>query len=68
MEDAGVIERRRYSDRPPRDEHVLTDAGRGLLAVLGALREWGTRRITPVGTPAARPEEPPGAGTRPGAA
>jgi DNA-binding HxlR family transcriptional regulator len=66
LEDAGVIERRRYSDRPPRDEYLLTDAGRALLPVLRALREWGERHATPVRTPAAGPGEPPGAGARPG--
>lgn len=43
LEDAGVIERRRYSERPPRDEYVLTAAGEELLPVLSALREWGAR-------------------------
>ncbi|WP_103887184.1 winged helix-turn-helix transcriptional regulator [Actinacidiphila yanglinensis] len=47
LEDAGVIERRRYSERPPRDEYLLTDAGRALLPVLRALREWGERHVTP---------------------
>ncbi len=51
LEGAGIIERRRYSDRPPRDEYLLTDAGR---ALLGALREWGERHITPVRTSAIR--------------
>ena len=40
---AGVIERRRYSEHPPRDEYVLTDAGRDLAPVLLALKEWGDR-------------------------
>ena len=46
LEEAGVIERRRYSDRPPRDEYVLTAAGRELTPVLTALREWGERHAT----------------------
>jgi DNA-binding HxlR family transcriptional regulator len=46
LEEAGVIERRRYSDRPPRDEYVLTAVGRDLSPVLTALREWGTRHAT----------------------
>lgn len=50
LEDAGVIERRRYSDRPPRDEYLLTEAGRDLLPVLGALRQWGERHATPTRT------------------
>lgn len=56
LEDAGVIERRRYSERPPRDEYLLTDAGRALLPVLRALREWGEDHATPLRTPTgARP-------------
>jgi DNA-binding HxlR family transcriptional regulator len=41
LETEGVIERRRYSDHPPRDEYVLTGAGRSLQPVLRSLREWG---------------------------
>ena len=41
LENQRVIERRRYSDHPPRDEYVLTDAGRALRPVLRSLREWG---------------------------
>ena len=48
LEEAGVIERRRYCDRPPRDEYVLTAAGRDLTPVLTALREWGERHAAPV--------------------
>jgi DNA-binding HxlR family transcriptional regulator len=47
LEEAGVIERRRYCDRPPRDEYVPTAAGRDLFPVLTALREWGERHVTP---------------------
>jgi DNA-binding HxlR family transcriptional regulator len=32
LEQAGVIERRQYSERPPRHEYLLTDAGRDLHA------------------------------------
>jgi DNA-binding HxlR family transcriptional regulator len=41
--DAGVIGRRQYSERPPRDEYVLTEAGRDLAPVLLALKQWGDR-------------------------
>jgi DNA-binding HxlR family transcriptional regulator len=47
LEEAGIIERRRYCDRPPRDEYVLTASGRDLAPVLVALREWGERHVTP---------------------
>ena len=48
LEETGIIERRRYCDRPPRDEYVLTAAGRDLTPVLIALREWGERHAAPV--------------------
>jgi DNA-binding HxlR family transcriptional regulator len=51
LEASGVIERRRYSERPPRDEYVLTEAGDALLPVLGALRAWGESFITPTADP-----------------
>jgi DNA-binding HxlR family transcriptional regulator len=41
LEDAGLVDRRRYCERPPRDDYVLTAAGRDLAPVLGALRVWG---------------------------
>lgn len=48
LEEAGVIERRRYCDRPPRDEYVYTDAGRALEPVLGLLRRWGESFAAPL--------------------
>lgn len=39
--DAGLMERRRYSDHPPRDEYLLTPSGQALRPVIKALREWG---------------------------
>ncbi|NSY72629.1 helix-turn-helix transcriptional regulator [Agrobacterium tumefaciens] len=41
MTEEGILEKRRYSERPPRDEYVLTDAGRDFLPVLFALAAWG---------------------------
>ena len=41
--DAGVMERRRYQDHPPRDEYVLTAKGRELFPVIAALLAWGDR-------------------------
>ena len=40
-----VLERRPYSEHPPRHEYHLTDKGRGLLPVLVALQDWGTRHV-----------------------
>jgi len=39
----GVLERRPYQERPPRDEYVLTDKGRELMEVFLALIAWGDR-------------------------
>lgn len=40
---AGLVERRPYQDRPPRDEYRLSAMGRDLWMVMLALREWGDR-------------------------
>jgi DNA-binding HxlR family transcriptional regulator len=47
LEEAGIIERRRYSEHPPRDEYALTAAGQDLTPVLTALRQWGERHVRP---------------------
>jgi DNA-binding HxlR family transcriptional regulator len=47
LEEAGVIGRRRYSEHPPRDEYLLTDAGNALLPILRQLRTWGEEFATP---------------------
>jgi HxlR-like helix-turn-helix len=39
--EAGVLEKREYSDAPPRSDYHLTRAGRELTPVLQALLEWG---------------------------
>ena len=51
MEEHGLIERRLYSERPPRAEYHLSDKGREL-GVVGAL--------APVGHPPPPPRAPPG--------
>lgn len=40
---AGLIAKRRYSQRPPRDEYLLTDAGRDFLPILAAIGAWGRK-------------------------
>lgn len=42
----GVVEKVHYSAHPPRYEYHLTDKGRGLLPVLVALQDWGTRFVS----------------------
>jgi len=46
---AGLIVRQRYSERPPRDEYVLTEAGRDFQPVIAALLAWGNRHFAPEG-------------------
>lgn len=48
LEETGVIERRRYSQRPPRDEYVLTESGQELMPVITALRKWGEGNAAPI--------------------
>jgi DNA-binding HxlR family transcriptional regulator len=52
----GVLEKRRYSDRPPREEYVLTPAGRELYPVILSLMQWGDRHLPLDGGPPMRLE------------
>jgi DNA-binding HxlR family transcriptional regulator len=47
--EAGLLERRRYSERPPRYEYLLTQAGRDFRPVLWALLAWGNKHFAPEG-------------------
>ncbi|MGH7014853.1 MAG: winged helix-turn-helix transcriptional regulator [Stellaceae bacterium] len=47
--ESGLLERRRYSARPPRDEYVLTERGRDFRPVLLALLTWGNKHFAPEG-------------------
>jgi DNA-binding HxlR family transcriptional regulator len=47
--EAGLLERRRYSERPPRNEYVLTEAGHDFRPVLWALLAWGNKHFAPEG-------------------
>jgi DNA-binding HxlR family transcriptional regulator len=46
---ADLLERRRYSERPPRYEYVLTSRGRDFQPVMWALLAWGNRHFAPEG-------------------
>jgi DNA-binding HxlR family transcriptional regulator len=49
----GILERRPYSEHPPRHDYLLTDKGRDLQPVLLALMAWGDRWAAgPKGPPA----------------
>ncbi|MFE0459762.1 winged helix-turn-helix transcriptional regulator [Kitasatospora sp. NPDC058965] len=43
LEEAGVVERRPYQERPVRHEYHLTEAGLELAPVIQALLQWGDR-------------------------
>jgi DNA-binding HxlR family transcriptional regulator/peroxiredoxin len=41
----GVLRRQPYSEHPPRFDYLLTSKGEGLLPVLIALQDWGSRHV-----------------------
>lgn len=43
----GILERRRYQDRPPRFEYRLTQKGMDLYPILLAVMDWGEHYLTP---------------------
>jgi DNA-binding HxlR family transcriptional regulator len=47
----GVFERRRYQERPPRDEYRLTNKGRALWKTLAHLMMWGDEHYRPAAGP-----------------
>lgn len=51
LEEGGIVTRRFYSDHPPRAEYVLTEKGRQLDVVVGALAAWGARHADAHSTP-----------------
>jgi DNA-binding HxlR family transcriptional regulator len=47
--EAGMLERRRYSEHPPRYEYVLTERGRDFRPVMLALVAYGNKHFAPEG-------------------
>lgn len=47
--ESGLLERRLYSERPPRSEYVLTERGRDFRPVLWSLVAWGNKHFAPEG-------------------
>jgi DNA-binding HxlR family transcriptional regulator len=45
LDEEGIIERRPYSQHPPRSEYHLTQKGHGLLPVLLAIDEWALTNL-----------------------
>jgi DNA-binding HxlR family transcriptional regulator len=46
----GLLEKRRYSQHPPRDEYILTAKGRDFLPILAVIGAWGQRHHGEGGT------------------
>jgi DNA-binding HxlR family transcriptional regulator len=40
---AGLLEKKSYRKRPPRDDYVITEAGRDFLPILQVIGAWGRR-------------------------
>ena len=47
--ESGLLEKRLYSEKPPRYEYVLTKKGRDFRPVLWALVAWGNEHFAPEG-------------------
>ena len=47
--EAGMLERHRYSEHPPRHEYRLTERGQDFRSVLVAMLAWGNRHFAPEG-------------------
>jgi len=47
--ESGLLERRRYSERPPRDEYILTEMGRDFRPVLWTILAFGNKHFAPEG-------------------
>ena len=47
MEEHALVARRFYSDHPPRAEYALSEKGRELGVIVGALAAWGSRHLHP---------------------
>lgn len=43
LTEEGLLEKRRYSEHPPREEYLLTAAGRDFLPVLFMIGAWGRK-------------------------
>lgn len=49
LTESGLFERRRYRDRPPRYDYMLTEKGRDFFPVVAALVAFGNRHLAPEG-------------------
>jgi len=51
LECAGMVERERYQERPPRDAYRLTLKGRAALPILQAMARWANTHMPGTWTP-----------------
>ena len=49
LTETGMFVRRRYSERPPRYEYILTAKARDFFPVVAALLAWGNKHLAPKG-------------------
>jgi DNA-binding HxlR family transcriptional regulator len=63
--EAGMLEKRRYSTRPPRDDYVLTERGQDFRPVLLSLLAFGNRHFAPEGASVAIVDAKTGAPAEP---
>lgn len=49
LTERGMFVRRRYQERPPRYEYMLTDKARDFFPVIVALLAWGNKHLAPKG-------------------
>ena len=47
--ESGLLMRRRYNERPPRDEYILTERGKEFFPVVATLLAWGNKHCSPKG-------------------
>ena len=64
--EAGLLERRRYCEHPPRDEYVLTARGEDFRPVLWAMLAFGNRHFAPEGESVVLVDAESGARAEPG--
>ena len=45
LEQDGILSREIFAEIPPRVEYDLTEVGKSLLPVIGAMKAWGTEQM-----------------------
>lgn len=50
LTEEGLLEKRRYSEHPPREEYILTAAGRDFLPIIVMIGAWGLQHRNDVKT------------------